>query len=699
MNTVWKLFLSMSVSGGLLILALLLGTRFLRDKLSRQWQYYIWLVVVLRLLLPFGPGVSLMGKVYQDVDQAISQAVLPTPQFSFRVPGDDFTPAVGAEPRDETGNGPAENATSPPLQEIGGLRIAPVWPVWAAVALGLLIRKATIYQSFIRYVKAGWTPVSDIALLDQLSIAAEQSAVKGPVELCVNPLVSSPLLIGFFRPCIVLPCADIPEKDFRYTVRHELIHYKRRDLFYKWLVQITVCLHWFNPLVYLMGREITKACEFSCDEAVLAEMGWDHAQDYGKTLLDAMAAVGKYKEHPGTVTLSENKRLLKERICAIMNFKKRSTAVRILTGVLTLCVMFGAAFVGVYPAAEATERTISKAPTEGEADANSKDAAVQAERYYQADSLPLFELVFPRLDENAQREWLERLYAAGDFAFFSVAVRGLDANSSLFAGFAEKAYTEEEIAFFSTLTDRMGEAELEVWLDRALKDGNWAFQSMLFDKLDRDDAFDERKDKKEQEWAEAQTAEYQAVGVTMDGKDYYYQGQLVNIFLDIRANKSLYTLNRNPNGTVHIKIVRDAENKITNVSYMTEAEVTELLQDMDDPDQVERIPVDFRTVAAGEAIFLGEYALSVGDEILYDISAKTGDRMKVFFTKDGQKDVAYWSVNQLRQPGEPLECIAEFPVGPPATKPGTYKLYLQALDGALGDVTGSISIGFAEKTS
>ena len=66
----------------------------------------------------------------------------------------------------------------------------------------------------------------------------------------------------------------------------------------------------------------------------------------------------------------------------------------------------------------------------------------------------------------------------------------------------------------------------------------------------------------------------------MDGKDYYYQGQLVNIFLDIRANKSFYTLNMNPAGTVNIKITRNADNKITSVAYMTEAEAAELLDDM-----------------------------------------------------------------------------------------------------------------------
>ena len=732
MNAVLKIFLSMSFSGGLLILALLLGKQFLKNKISRQWQYYIWLVVVLRLLLPFGPEVSLLGKTYQAADQAITQtaSLPPQQQLPLNVSGGNLAPAVEAEHHNETVNSPADDVTTAhPLQDIGVLLINHIWLVWLVTALGLLIRKITIYQGFIRYIHAGLTPVSDIELLDRLSITAEQAGIKKPIELCINPLVSSPLLTGFFHPCIVLPNVDISEKDFQYIVLHELTHYKRRDMFYKWLVQITVCLHWFNPLVYLMSREITKACEFSCDEAVLEKMGCNHAQDYGKTLLDAMAAVGRYKENLGAVTLSENKQLLKERLGAIMKFKKKSKAIQLLTGMLTLCIVFSAAFVGIYPTAAAadvptsinTEKSVPPlfdnsqtadnssemetldikgtsyylvyneaqlraigtgkygmglnymqqadislsagdwvpigtwdAPFTGTYNGNGfeitgltmtdpdaeiiglfgvaknahiynitlrdyditsagknaanksvgavlaigqgsrsydnfvypKETAVSIEdnsseidRYYNADSLPLFEITFPRLNENAQRKWLEKLYAKGDFAFFSVAVRGLDTNSSLFADFAEKAYADEEIAFFSTLTDCMDEAELELWLDRALEDGMWDFQSMLFDKLDRNNEFDELKGGKEKEWGTAQEAEYQAVGVTMDGKDYYYQGKLVNIFLDIRANNSYYTLNMNPAGTVNVRIIRDTNNNITSVAYMTEAEAAELLSD------------------------------------------------------------------------------------------------------------------------
>ncbi len=719
MNAALKIFLSMSFSGGLLILALLLGKRFLKDKISRQWQYYIWLVVVLRLLLPFGPEVSLMGKAYQAVDQAISQAALPPQQQpSQNVPGGNCIPAVGTEQHNEPANSLVDDMTTAhPLQDIGVLLINHIWLVWLVAALGFLIRKITIYQGFVRYIKAGLTPVSDIQRLDELSIVAERLGIKKPIELCVNPLVSSPLLIGFFHPCIVLPGADIPEKDFRCIVLHELTHYKRRDMFYKWLVQITVCLHWFNPLVHLMSREITKACEFSCDEAVLAKMKSGNAQDYGKTLLDAMAAVGRYKENLGAVTLSENKQLLKERISAIMDFKKKSTAIRLLTGLLTLCVMFGAAFVGVYPVAAAVDRTagkpqvaVNKTPAQGNTSTSSEDYAIQAERYYETDSLPLFEITFPRLDESTQKKWLEKFYADGDFAFFSVAVRWLDTNSTLFADFAEKAYADEEMAFFSTLTDCMDEAKLELWLDRALEDGNWAFQSMLFDKLNRGEEFDELNEKQEKEWAEAQTAEYRAVGVTMDGKDYYYQGQLVNIFLDIRPNKSVYTLNMNPKGTVNIKIVRNEENKITGVAYMTEAEVTELLEDMDDDDWQETaggrtwhpqvIPINLETMADGEIIWLGEYTLSDGDRIWYDVSAETGNGLQVGFAKPGDThlNTTYCSVKNLRQEDDALECTASFTVKPPV-KPGTYQLFLRATDGALGNVTGSISIGFAAEAS
>lgn len=706
MNAALKIFLSMSVSGGLLILALLLGKRFLKDKISRQWQYYIWLVVILRLWLPFGPEVNLLGKTYQAAGQAIAQAVpLPRQQSPLHAPDGEALPAGSSEADIGSANAPADAFTAARLlQTIGPVLTDHLWLLWMAVALGMLIRRVTIYQGFLRYIRAGSSPVSDTNRLDQLSVFAERAGVKRPVELCINPLLSSPVLIGCLRPCIVLPDADIAGKDFLYTAVHELTHYRRRDIIYKWLVQLTVCLHWFNPLVHLMGREITKACEFSCDEAVLTKMGQDSAQDYGRTLLNAMAAVGRYRESLAAVPLSENKQLLKERLGAIMSFKKKSNAVRLLTGLLTLCVIAGAAFAGVYPTAAASDRRTgnpaasgNKIPAQGGADTRGGEYAYQAERYYEAGSLPLFQMVFCRLDEEAQIEWLERIFADRRLTFFGAAVNLLDEDCPQIRHLAETVYADGDIAYFSTLAMYMSRDTLEAWLDRALEDEAWPFQSVLFHALDLEDEFDGLEEKREKEWEEAQRAEYGAAGVTLDGKNYYYQGQLVDIFLDMRANKSFYTLDMNPKGTVNIKIVRNENNEITGVAYMTEAEIADLFGENGDPGgapDMEIIPVDLKAVAAGETVSLGEYTLSEGDKIWYDISAGTGNGIKVFFAKDGQPDTAYWSVHNLRQGGEPLNCTADMTVAPPA-QPGIYHLFLQAADGALGDVRGTITLALS----
>lgn len=273
---------------------------------------------------------------------------------------------------------------------------------------------------------------------------------------------------------------------------------------------------------------------------------------------------GRYQEKLGALTLNENKQLLKERLRAIMRYKKPSKAVTFLTVLLTLCVAFGAVFLGVYQMGNGTGNVYAA----GLHDSTPVDTADKpsyqphlslnssAAEYYENNSLPQFSAIFSRLREEEQNQWLERIY------------------------------TDGQIAFWGAVVGQMDEDVLEEWLDKALEDGNIQFQSVLFNALDREDEFEEKQEKQEKEWAEAQRAEYQAAGVTMDGKNCYYQGQLVNIFLDVRStNQSFYTLDMNPKGTVNIRIIRGEDEKITGVAYLTEAEITELFGDWDEPDE------------------------------------------------------------------------------------------------------------------
>ena len=656
MNVLMKIVFSLSLSGSLLILILLLCKPLFRNRFSRQWQYYIWLIVVMRLLLPFGPEASLMGQAHRAVDRMTVQ-MKQGAQGAWLSGEDSANPAqgvgqgaeksierrvrqnAGAGTERSDGHNAEGNSTQDTvrqgLEAVGEKAEEPVaenermmadslrqadgkeaslgtgqvflraaafagnylWVIWLTAAFGMLIRKGSMYQSYIKYVKAGAKPVCDFALLDRLAVTADQLGIGRTVELCVNPLVSSPMLVGYRNPCIVLPDADVTEKDFQYIFMHELTHYKRRDIWYKWLVQFAVCLHWFNPFVHLMSREIDRACEFACDEAVVAKMGYGYAADYGKTLLNAMAASGTFREPLAVVTMSANKELLRERLGAIMNFKKKTKKAGMVTAGLTVGIAMGAVFIGVYPAS-ASEPDKAAMPVtdsaEGTGIPDQDQAAVaknrletavseaaawaDAEKYYKAGSLPQFYIAFGELDEKAQEMWLDRIYADGNHPFFSVSVKRLDADSPLVQTFAQKFYEDDEAAFFSILADEiMSEETLEGWLDQALSDQKWNFQSMLYDKLNRDEEKDELDKALEEEQREA----YRLVGVTWNGKNCYYEGQLVNIFLDIHMpNQSFYTLDMNPAGTVNIKIVRSADGQITGVAYMTEAEVSELFGDM-----------------------------------------------------------------------------------------------------------------------
>ena len=345
MNEFIKILLSLSVSGALLLL-LILGLKPLyKNKFSKRWQYYIWIVVALRFLLPFTPDTTIVGSLFEKLDTAAITNEIPT------------TPNVPV-PAD-TGNSKAEpiqtnrETTTAAMREPVDKYVC-LFFIWSALALVLFVRKITVYQGFIQYIKAGSKEVSDIKILNLLSDCEEKLNIKTRVEISCNPLIASPMLIGFLRPRIILPAHEWEDKELSYIFVHELIHYKQRDMFYKWLIQIVVCAHWFNPFVYLLEKEVNKSCELSCDEKVISVLNDTEKREYGDTLISFLKSNNLYKSSLASVTLTEGAEQLKERLGAIMNFKKQSKTLRILTGVLTVGIIFAAVFVGNYNEASAS---------------------------------------------------------------------------------------------------------------------------------------------------------------------------------------------------------------------------------------------------------------------------------------------------------------------------------------------------------
>lgn len=591
MDAVFKTVLSMSASGTLLILLLLAARPLIKNRFSRQWQYYVWLVVVLRLLLPVGPPTSLMGRTYQALDRLPGQ-----PAAVQQQPADPpATAGSAALPQTASGSAPAQGQTGrEAVPGIGIGRLAgQLWMVWLAGALGMLLYKITCYQNYMRYLAAGAEPVSRPELLNSLSLAAQKAGVGRPVELCSNPLAGSPMMAGLLRPRIILPDKGISPQNLYYTALHELTHYKRCDLLYKWLVQCAVCLHWYNPFVHLMARQMALACEFACDEAVLAKAGQNAAAGYGKTLLDAAAAAAGWQKTPGPAFLTGGRPVLKERLNAVLNPCKRGKGARLTAAVLTACFLLCGVFTGVYSAAgpsaakassalnlaPAGRRGVSARPDAGGALASAPEPAGEGElaqrlrQYYEAGSLPLFEIALADADSVQREGWMQRAYQEDEIGFFSICAR--QADQAQREQFAKTAYEDGAIAYFSALADGMGEQSLAGWLQKALEDGRWDFEAMLYDRLGQSD----EKDALEETLDAAQREEYRAAGILWEDDAYWYGGQRVRVFLDARQDRSFYTLNIDPEGTADLRVLRDAAGHITGAEYLTQAELEEWLDE------------------------------------------------------------------------------------------------------------------------
>ncbi len=347
MNEFMKILLSLSVSGALLLL-LILGLKPLyKNKFSKRWQYYIWIVVALRFLLPFTPDTTIVGSLFEKFDTAAITNEIPT---SPNVP----VPA-------DTGNSKAEptqtnrEITTAAMREPFNKYVC-LFFIWSALALVLFVRKVTVYQGFIQYIKAGNKEVSDIKILNLLSDCEEKLNIKTRVELSCNPLIASPMLIGFFRPRIILPVGELEDKELSYIFVHELTHSKQRDMFYKWLIQIIVCVHWFNPFVYLLEKEVNKSCELSCDEKVLSVLDDKAKREYGDTLISFLKSSNLYKSSLASVTLTEGAEQLKERLGAIMKFRKKSKVVIAITAIFTVAVCVCFFVTGAYAAPSANSK-------------------------------------------------------------------------------------------------------------------------------------------------------------------------------------------------------------------------------------------------------------------------------------------------------------------------------------------------------
>ncbi|EDM99970.1 peptidase, M23 family [Pseudoflavonifractor capillosus ATCC 29799] len=315
--------LSLTLSGSVLIVALLAIRPLLRRGLRHSGQYYLWLAPLARLLLPIFPAIR---RVSQALPEAISDGTL-----WLRAP---------------------DMALAGPDRQVAGLNLLSLLPgllviLWGTVAAVLALRAVWRYVRCLRALERESRPAGERAQA-VYEDACCMLGVTRPPRLLVCPGLRSPMQAGLLRPMVLLPDENSGEEVLRSALLHELTHYRRLDLCYKWLAEAAVCVHWFNPLVYVLRRELSRECELSCDESVLGRLDESGRRVYGASLLALARPVSGPTKNNMTLAMSRDGEQLKERLYAIMKFESKGkltvAAAVSVAAALCLCGVLAGAY-------------------------------------------------------------------------------------------------------------------------------------------------------------------------------------------------------------------------------------------------------------------------------------------------------------------------------------------------------------------
>lgn len=295
--------LNMSFTASFVIIFVLIARLFLK-KSPKVLSYALWGVVLFRLICPFSfeSIFSLLPAKTNPISQDIVYAPIPTidtgiPAINHTV--NHFLPAAT----------PAASVN--PLQ---------IW-VFIGSAVWLMGMSVLLIYSIFSLVKLQKRLKNAVHKKDNIYLAEH---------------LDTPFVMGIIRPKIYLP-ASLTEREKRYILLHEQMHIRRFDHVVKIVSFFVLCLHWFNPLVWMAFFISGKDMEMSCDEAVIKQLGSDVKKEYSSSLLTL--ATGRRIIGGSPLAFGEGD--TKGRIKNVLNYKKPAFWVVVVSVVAVICLAVG----------------------------------------------------------------------------------------------------------------------------------------------------------------------------------------------------------------------------------------------------------------------------------------------------------------------------------------------------------------------
>jgi beta-lactamase regulating signal transducer with metallopeptidase domain len=314
--------LTVSLSVSLLVLLARVLVPVLRKHYTAKWRYWLWLLLALRLLIPATP-------VFTSAQQpaALSQAGKEA-ETQYRIVDPEDPEPVPMPQVSET------------RESVDFIHILAV--IWLAGMIAHAAFQGILYIRFQRRT-GRWSQPAPDHLQTWWEATGTEMGVRRLPRLLICPAVDTPMLAGVVRPKLLIPHDAYSSGECAFIFKHELIHYRRGDLWYKLALMLANCAHWFNPIVYLLAGEAGKDIEISCDDAVVHNMDRETRTLYGDSLVRALPRQRRmnaiFTTHFGSA-----KETMKLRLNALFDGGKKRRGRALFCLMAALLVVLGTSF-------------------------------------------------------------------------------------------------------------------------------------------------------------------------------------------------------------------------------------------------------------------------------------------------------------------------------------------------------------------
>lgn len=520
--------LQMSFLGTVIILLIVVLRAVLINRLPKKTFLILWWIALIRLLVPFSIKsvtsiYSLLQSIYSDINP------VRTAQTTT------FLPIHGNMP--EIANGLSEAM----VQRTESISILSV--IWLA---GLLLCFGFFAVSYIKcYREFRFSlPVEN----DILEAWKEKHPLKRSLSIRQTETIAAPLSYGVIRPVILMPKNTEWKNIYqlRYVLEHEYVHIRRLDMLTKLIMIAAVCIHWFNPLVWVMYILFNRDLELSCDETVVRRFGMDIKSVY------ATALISMEEKKSGLTPLcnSFSKNAIEERIRAIMKIKKTSKFAVMISAVLVICVTGGFA-----TSASSLEKKTETAQENGETTVALNEVNIRED-----ESLSSSDVEWWTAEEYAK--WLdeekevlqsmigEKAYTGGD-GWFVWTQEKVDETIALYEDNLQKI--KDGMKLSKSSDDAVG-----ITMAYSPENIEYAKQEA--------ETVTENKDSNENVFSEEQLSEYAKAGITYQKETGFlmYDGKTIGYFRD-EFKPGTYTISSKRGGTLRVEVQRENYGTITDV--------------------------------------------------------------------------------------------------------------------------------------